>query len=60
MAQVLESYENSEYGIVAIIAQNAKGFFVTVKDLDADEYVGFGTTYPTIERAREAAIKAAD
>lgn len=35
----LHSFENSEYGLVASVHTHVHGYSVTLKDMDADDYV---------------------
>jgi hypothetical protein len=48
---VIETFLNSETQMMSYVSKHVKGFSVTLKDVDADQFVGFAIIYPTLEAA---------
>lgn len=55
---VLHTFKNKEYGMIAYVNEHVKGFSVTLKDADADEFVPMAVIYSTVDAAITSAKKA--
>ena len=40
MTEIIATYENKEYGIKSFVTTCTMGFYVSLKDTDADKFVG--------------------
>ena len=45
MTEIIKIYKNDEYGIEVHVAKIRTGFSVTLKDNDADQFIGTSTIY---------------
>jgi hypothetical protein len=59
MATILNEYYNQEGNFISYVVQNNYGFGVSIKDLDADEYIGGFTIFNNLLQAQQYAIKIA-
>lgn len=57
MTELIAKFENTDYGIESYVTVGANGFHVSLKDLDADEFVPVVTIYKNknvaIKKAKE-------
>ena len=59
MATILNEYYNQEGNFISYVVQNNDGFAVSIKDLDADQYIGGFTIFKNLLQAQEYAVKIA-
>lgn len=59
MATILNEYYNQELNFISYVVQNNYGFAVSVKDLDADQYIGNLKLFKSLLDAQAYAIKIA-
>jgi hypothetical protein len=59
MATILNEYYNQDGNFISYVVQNNYGFGVSIKDLDADEYIGGFKIFKNLLQAQEYAIKIA-
>lgn len=46
---------SSDFGITSYVTKNSRGFFVQLFDCDAMEYLPCGSTFPSLEMAKDYA-----
>lgn len=49
------TFKDEELGIEAFVAENAKGYYVSVRDTDANEVIPFGVIFKELKDAINAA-----
>jgi hypothetical protein len=59
MATILNEYYNQECNFISYVVQNNYGFGVSIKDLDADQYIGGLKIFKSLLDAQAYAIKIA-
>ena len=59
MATILNEYYNEEGNFISYVVENNYGFGVSIKDLDADAYIGGFKIFKSLLDAQAYAIKIA-
>jgi hypothetical protein len=59
MATIINEYYNQEGNFISYVIQNNYGFGVSIKDLDADAYIGNFKIFKSLLDAQAYAIKIA-
>ena len=59
MASILNEYFNQDQNFIAYVVQNNYGFGVSIKDLDANAYIGGFKIFNNLLKAQDYAKKVA-
>lgn len=49
--EIITKFTNEEDGMEAVVAKIPSGYSVALRDVDADEYVGFAIIFSTLDAA---------